>query len=56
MLILKRRKRQSIYIDDKIKIVVLDISDRNIAIGIDAPEEMAILRDELYTKGKQNGK
>ena len=49
MLVLGRKKKQSIMIGDDVKIVVLEIADGFCRIGIDAPDEVLILRQELYT-------
>ncbi|MGL4362150.1 MAG: carbon storage regulator CsrA [Cellulosilyticaceae bacterium] len=48
MLALTRKKDESIIIDGKIKIQVLDIIDGKVRIGIDAPKEMTIHREEIY--------
>lgn len=47
MLILSRKKDESVIIGDKIKITVLDISSNQIRLGIEAPTELNILREEL---------
>lgn len=48
MLILSRRKDESIIIDGKIEVKVLGIEDGRVSIGIDAPKDMDIFRQELY--------
>ncbi|MCK4257411.1 MAG: carbon storage regulator CsrA [Halanaerobiales bacterium] len=47
MLILTRRKDESILIGDNIKIKILDVQNNNVKIGIEAPKELTILREEL---------
>ncbi len=47
MLVLSRKVGESILLDDKITIKVMDISKGMVRIGIDAPKEMLILRKEL---------
>ncbi len=47
MLVLSRKLGESILLDDKITIKVMDISKGMVRIGIDAPKEMLILRKEL---------
>ena len=42
MLILTRRKREKIIIDDKIQITILDIGRGTIRFGIEAPREIPI--------------
>lgn len=51
MLVLKRKTNEKIVIDGNITITVLGIEGQNVRIGIDAPQEVRILRSEL--KGKE---
>ena len=48
MLVLSRKINQSIIIDDKIEVIVLDVVKDQIKIGIKAPREITILRKEIY--------
>lgn len=48
MLILSRKKGESIIIDGNIEIKVLEIQDGKVQIGIDAPKNVDIFRKELY--------
>ncbi|ACV61584.1 carbon storage regulator, CsrA [Desulfofarcimen acetoxidans DSM 771] len=48
MLILTRKKNESIMLGEEIKITVLDIRGDSIKIGIEAPKELTVLRSELY--------
>lgn len=48
MLVLTRKKDQSIMIGDKIEITLLEIKGDQIRIGIDAPQDVTILRKEVY--------
>ena len=50
MLILTRKKDESIIIDGKIEIKIIEIEDGKIKIGIDAPRDIDIMRKELYQK------
>jgi carbon storage regulator len=50
MLILTRRLDESIMIDDDIKIKVLGIRGNQIRIGIEAPDDVVIVREELLEK------
>jgi len=50
MLILTRRMGESLIIDDDIKIKVLSIKGRQVRIGIDAPKEVAVHREEIYKR------
>jgi carbon storage regulator len=47
MLILTRKLGESIQIGDNIKITVLDDKHNQVKIGIDAPDEVEIWRDEI---------
>ena len=48
MLVLTRKKNQGIMLGDNISVMILDIKDDSVKIGIDAPRETIILRSELY--------
>ncbi|NLJ99315.1 MAG: carbon storage regulator CsrA [Tissierellia bacterium] len=48
MLILSRKKGESIIIDGNIEVKILAIEDGRVSIGIDAPRDMDIFRQELY--------
>lgn len=47
MLVLTRRVNEAIIIDNRIKITVVAIEDDKIRLGIDAPPEVPIVREEL---------
>ncbi|MEW5883669.1 MAG: carbon storage regulator CsrA [Armatimonadota bacterium] len=53
MLVLSRREHQSIMIGDDIEIVVLDIRGEQVRIGIRAPKDVTILRQEIYAQVQQ---
>lgn len=48
MLILNRKIGESIILDDKIEIKILEVQDGKIKIGIEAPKEVTIFRKEVY--------
>ena len=48
MLILSRRKGESIIIGDNIEISVVDVQGDIIKIGIDAPRTISVHRKEIY--------
>ena len=52
MLVLTRRLGESIKINDDIKITVIEIKGKNIRIGIEAPRETKVYREELFLKIK----
>lgn len=52
MLVLSRRLEEVLVIGDDIKIKVLGISGNQIRIGIDAPKEVTVHREEVYNRIK----
>ena len=54
MLILTRKRGESLVIDGKIEIKVTDISDEKIKLGIEAPPDMKVYRKELYETLQEN--
>lgn len=56
MLILTRKKDESIIIDDNIKIKVIDIDSNRIQLGIDAPKSISIHREEVYKEIQEENK
>ena len=54
MLILTRKKGESIKIGDDIEILVTDVKGDKVRIGISAPEHMKISRTELYLTVENN--
>ena len=47
MLVLSRKKSESIRIGDEIRIKVIDVRGKTVRIGIEAPDHVSILRAEL---------
>lgn len=54
MLILTRKLGESIRIGDNIKITVSDIKGKQIRIGIEAPGDVAVHREEVYRVIREN--
>jgi carbon storage regulator len=48
MLVLSRKKTESIVINDKIVITVLSVRGDRVSLGIKAPSEIPVLRLEVY--------
>ena len=54
MLVLSRKKNESIVIDDNIVITIIEIRGDKVRLGIEAPREMSVHREEVYEAGKKN--
>ena len=48
MLVLSRKKDESIIIGDGIKIMVVDIRGDKVRLGIEAPRDVGVHREEVY--------
>ena len=48
MLILSRRPGESLTIGDEITITIVGVSGNQIRLGITAPREVRVLREEIY--------
>ncbi|SMB82790.1 carbon storage regulator, CsrA [Desulfonispora thiosulfatigenes DSM 11270] len=48
MLILTRKNNESFLIGEEIKISVLSIEGNKVKIGIEAPRDISIVREEIY--------
>ena len=56
MLVLARKKNQSIIINDDIELIVVDISHDQVKLGIKAPRSVTIHRKEVYESIKSQMK
>lgn len=50
MLILTRRIGESIIINDNVKVVILGIKQSQIKIGVEAPKEIPVHREEIFER------
>ena len=50
MLVLTRKVHQSIMIGDEIEIVVLEVRGEQVRLGIRAPKDVSVHRQEIYTQ------
>lgn len=48
MLVLSRKKNESIVINDDITIVVVEIRGDKVRLGVEAPKEVPVHRNEVY--------
>ena len=51
MLILTRRIGESVLIGDQVKVKVLSVRGNQVRLGIDAPREIRVNRDEVVDQG-----
>ena len=55
MLVLTRKANQSIMIGDDIEVSVLAIMGEKVRIGISAPREVPVFRQEVYVEIQEEG-
>lgn len=48
MLVLSRKIDESIMIDDRIKVVIVDIRGDKVRLGVEAPQNVPVHRQEVY--------
>ncbi len=53
MLILTRRTDETIVIGDDIKVTILGVAGKQIRIGIEAPNDVPVHREEIYDRIQQ---
>ena len=54
MLVLSRKKNESIVINDDITIVVVEIRGDKVRLGVEAPKEIPVHRREVYDAIRRN--
>lgn len=54
MLILRRKKNESILIGDNIRITIIECASDGVRVAIDAPKQISILREELSEAEQTN--
>ena len=50
MLVLKRKKGEAVFFNDDISIRILSVQGKCVKLGIEAPQEVAIAREEIHRK------
>ncbi len=55
MLVLSRKPGEKILIGDNVTITIVRIGPNTVRLGIDAPRDMNIIRDELTQPPEQGG-
>ncbi|MDP4176923.1 MAG: carbon storage regulator CsrA [Bacillota bacterium] len=56
MLVITRKKGESILIGDDIEITVIKVDDNSVKVAISAPKSVTILRKELYKEVQEENK
>lgn len=56
MLILTRKINQKLIINDNIEIVILESYKNSVKIGVNAPNDVQIYREEIYNEIKKSNK
>lgn len=54
MLVLTRKAKQKIVINGNITVTILAIHDRAVSVGIEAPSDVKIFREELTSSSEQS--
>ncbi|MCR8924147.1 carbon storage regulator CsrA [Dasania sp. GY-MA-18] len=50
MLVLSRRLGETLVIGDQVKVSVLGISGNQVRLGIEAPKDVSVHREEVYLR------
>ncbi|MCG6887396.1 MAG: carbon storage regulator CsrA [Proteobacteria bacterium] len=53
MLILTRRVGETLMIGDEVSVTVLGVKGNQVRIGVNAPRDVAVHREEIYERIKQ---
>ncbi len=56
MLVISRKKGESLFIGEDIEITVVRVDDGSVKLSISAPKNVTILRKELYKEVEQENK
>jgi len=56
MLVLSRKPGESVVIGDNVTVTVLSISGKQVRIGIEAPEDVSVHREEVQKRIDQEQK
>jgi len=53
MLILTRRVHETVMIGNDVSVTILGVKGNQVRVGIDAPENVAVHREEIYERIKR---
>ena len=54
MLILRRKKNESILIGDNIRVTITECASSGVRLDIEAPKQIPVVREELFEAEKMN--
>ena len=55
MLILTRRVGETLMVGDEVTVTVLGVKGNQVRIGVNAPKDVAVHREEIYDRIKKEG-
>ena len=56
MLVLSRKRNESIMIGDEVEVTILDVRGHNVRLGITAPSDVPVHRKEVYETMKRQSR
>ena len=56
MLVLTRKRNQSIVVNDNIEVTIIDIQGDQVRVGINAPKDVKVFRKEVYLEMMEENK
>ena len=56
MLVLRRKVEEAIVLDGRIRVVVLAVEGERVKLGIEAPHDVTIVREELLLRKQEEQK
>lgn len=54
MLVIRRRAGEAFYVGDNVQIRIVELNAHRVVLGIEAPPEVSILRQEIRQAAEQN--
>jgi carbon storage regulator len=56
MLILTRRPGESLYLGENIRITILGVQGKQVRIGLEAPDDTTVYREEVYKRVEEENR